>query len=55
MATPKHRYPKKAESVEAMERRTHEESQPESDAEALRSLGWWLLPGINGEEPEVQD
>jgi hypothetical protein len=54
MATPKHRKPRKAESFEDMERRTHEESQPETDAEALRSLGWWLIPA-NGNEPEVQD
>ena len=37
-----------------LENRTPEESQPESDAEVLRELGWWLLPS-NGDEPEVQD
>jgi len=39
---------------EYLEDRTPEESQPETDAEALRSLGWWLIPN-NGDEPEVQE
>ena len=54
MSTPKHRKPKPAETAESMDNRTYEESQPETDAEALRSLGWWLIPS-NGDEPEVQD
>jgi hypothetical protein len=54
MAKTRYRKPPPAETVEDMERRTHEESQPETDAEALRSLGWWLIPS-NGDEPEVQD
>lgn len=39
---------------EYLDDRTPDESQPESDAEVLRQLGWWLLPA-NGDEPEVQD
>ena len=54
MSKTRYRKPPPAETVEDMERRTHEESQPETDAEALRSLGWWLIPS-NGDEPEVQD
>jgi len=31
-----------------------EESQPETDDDILRSLGWWLLPH-NGDGPGVPD
>lgn len=53
MATPKHRKPKRAETVESMEDRTHEDpSEPE--AEALREAGLDWLP-FNGTVPEVQE
>jgi len=41
-------------TVKEMDACTPEESQPETDAEVLRELGWWLLPN-NGDGPEVPD
>lgn len=55
MATPKHRKPRKAESFEDMERRTHQEdSEQLTDDEVRRQLGFDLLP-INGGDRGVQD
>ena len=42
----------KTGKLDWLDSRTHQESQPETDAEALRELGWWLLPS-NGPVPEV--
>lgn len=41
-------------TVKEMDARTPEESQPETDDDILRSLGWWLIPS-NGDGPEVKD
>ncbi len=45
---------RKPRTVAELEARTYEESQPETDDDILRALGWWLLPS-NGPEPEVSE